>query len=155
MDITNLYRPIQIFKPHGYHTPIPAIQRPKISHTQTCHSTTKCITDPDLSFNDRRYHRPRPAIQRPNVSHTQTCHSIPEGWGWEGGDPRVSLLSRVRLVDAGLCAGGCLLFMAARSGDAASWGERLTRISAEITNVKEVVVVVVEIYCTVIASFVN
>ena len=43
--------------------------------------------------------------------------------------------------------------MAVRIGDVASWRERLTRISAEITNVKEVVVVVVEIYCTVIASF--
>ena len=30
-----------------------------------------------------------------------------------------------------------------RSGDVASWGERLTRISAEITDVKRVVVVAV------------
>ena len=33
--------------------------------------------------------------------------------------------------------------MTERSGGVASWGERLTRISAEITDVKRVVVVVV------------
>ena len=32
-----------------------------------------------------------------------------------------------------------------RDGGVASWGERLTRISAEITDVKQVVVVVVEL----------
>ena len=53
------------------------------------------------------------------------------GWGYEGYEAKARDGNGLRK----------------RSGGVASWGERLTRISAEITDVKRVVVVVVVIIC--------
>ncbi len=64
------------------------------------------------------------------------------GRGWRGGDPGVSLLSRASLVVVGLCAGAAKCSWLQMAYDVASWGERLTRISAELADTKRVVVVV-------------
>ena len=60
--------------------------------------------------------------------------------GWGGGDPGVALQGR-----AGIASGGRLVcqWLLGVHVVVASWGERLTRISAETADVKRVVVVVV------------
>ena len=75
-----------------------------------------------------------------------TCRNLEVAGSRGRGRPRMTWRARLDgdMKDMGLRPE---MAMDKRSGGVASWGECLTRISAETTDVKKVVVVVVVVFC--------